>query len=59
MERYYFAKGLEYMVDVLKPDTIINYSYTPADIFDQCKTQGIEVIPIENYALTVRRAGGK
>lgn len=44
------------MVESLKPDTIVNYSYTPDNIFGQYKEQGIEIIKIENYALTVRKA---
>jgi len=54
-DRYFFKKGLVNMIESLKPDTIVNYSYTPDDIFDLCKEQGIEVIQIENYALTVRK----
>ena len=54
-DRHYFVKGLEKMVEKLKPDTIVNYSYTPDDIFRRYKSQGIEVIQIENYALTVRK----
>lgn len=54
-DRYYFIKGLAKMVETLKPDTIVNYSCTPDDIFGQYKEQGIEIIPIENYALTVRK----
>ena len=50
LDRHYFAKGLAKMVEVLKPDTIINYSYTPDDIFAQYRDQGIEIIQIENYA---------
>ena len=55
IDRYYFVKGLEYMVECLQPDTIINYSCTPLDIFAFCKDKGIKVIQIENYALTVRK----
>jgi len=55
-DRSYFKKGLEKMIEVLSPETIINYSYTPNDIFDVCRKQGIEVIGIENYAITVRKA---
>lgn len=55
IDRYYFAKGLAKMVEELKPDTIVNYSYTPNDIFSKYKEQGIEIIQIENYALTVRK----
>jgi len=55
LDRHYFTKGLAKMVDTLKPDTIINYSYTPDDIFASYRNQGIEIIPIENYTLTVRK----
>ena len=55
IDRYYFVKGLEQMILALKPETIVNYSCTPGDIFDPVKEQGIEVISIENYALTVRK----
>lgn len=55
-DRYYFIKGLTKMVEALKPDTIVNYSYTPDNIFGQYREQGIEIIQIENYALTVRKA---
>jgi len=44
-------------VDALIPNAIVNYSYTPDDIFAPYKNQGIEIISIENHALTVRRAG--
>ncbi len=55
--RYYFEKGLAKMVEVLKPEAIINYSQTPDDIFKSYRDNGIEIINIENYALTVRRKG--
>lgn len=55
-DRYYFKKGLARMIEILKPDTIINYSQTPDDIFTQCKEQGIKIVQIQNYALTVRKA---
>jgi hypothetical protein len=55
IDRYYFIDGLERMLEKLQPDTIINYSYTPNDIFDICKKQGVEVIQIENFAKTLRR----
>jgi len=56
LDRYYFKKGLAKMVGTLKPNTIINYSYTPDDIFGTYKKQGVEVIQIENYNITVRKA---
>jgi len=55
-DRDYFKKGLAKMVEVVKPNTIVNYSCTPEDIFGQYKEQGIEVVQIENYAHTVRKA---
>ena len=53
LDRHYFAKGLAKMVEVLKPSTIVNYSYTPDDIFAHHKSQGIEVIQIQNYTEAV------
>jgi hypothetical protein len=44
------------MVKIRKPDTIVNYSYTPDHVFARYKEQGIEIVRIENYALTVRKA---
>lgn len=55
-DRYFFAKGLEKMVEVLKPDTLVKYSQTPEDIFRPYKEQKINIIEIENYARTVRKA---
>jgi len=55
LDRHYFIKGLVKMVETLKPDTIINYSYTPNDIFAPYRNQGIEIIPIENYTLTAKK----
>lgn len=34
LDRYYFKKGLEKMVETLKPTTIVNYHGTPKDIFE-------------------------
>lgn len=51
----YFKQGLKEMVSVLKPKTIINYSYTPDTIFKPYQETGIEIIGIENYLDTVRK----
>lgn len=56
LERHYFKQGLDEMVRVLKPETIINYSSTPDEIFGDCKEQGIKVIEIANRWETVRKA---
>jgi len=55
LDRHYFKKGLAEMVKRVKPDTIINYSYTPDDIFGQYRDAGIEIVGIENRILTVRK----
>lgn len=54
MERRYFQKGLAAMMEALKPETIINYSQTPDDLFAEYIDQGIRVVQIENYMLIVR-----
>lgn len=53
--RNYFKKGLKEMIAVLKPKTIINYSYTLDNIFLPYKKVGIKIIEIENYINTVRK----
>lgn len=49
LNRYYFQKGLEKMVEVLQPTTIVNYSYMPDDIFGKYKDCGINFVHLENY----------
>jgi len=46
------------MVDRITPKAIINYSYTPDDIFLPYKEMGIEIIQIPNWQQTVRGKGG-
>lgn len=55
IDREYFKKGLAEMVARLQPQRIVNYSYTPEDIFGAYSKQGIEIVSIENYSLTVRK----
>jgi hypothetical protein len=55
LERWYFQKGLAAMVDALKPDTIVNYSQTPDDIFARYVDQRIRIVQIENHMQTVRK----
>ncbi len=54
-EREYFKKGLAEMVKRLQPQTIINYSQTPDDIFGKYREKGIEIIGIANYAISARK----
>ncbi|MCL2695242.1 MAG: DUF4417 domain-containing protein [Clostridiales bacterium] len=58
IDRYYFKQGLRAMVDRLAPKAIINYSYTPDDIFLPYKEMGMEIIQIPNWQRTVRQKGG-
>ena len=53
MDRRYFQNGLTAMVAALQPETIVNYSQTPTDIFGKYVKQGIHVVNIENYKVTV------
>lgn len=48
LNRYYFQKGLEKMIEVLRPKTIVNYSYMPDDIFGKYKDSGINFVHLEN-----------
>ena len=48
LDRHYFKKGLSQMVELLKPDTIVNYGSKADDIFGQYRDLGIEVITL-NY----------
>ena len=44
------------MVELLKPDTIINYSTNADDIFGKCKEQGIEIIKLNYWRDALRKA---
>ena len=48
-DRDNFKKGLEKMVVELKPETIVNYSRTPDDIFLPYKQMGINIISFDSY----------
>lgn len=54
LNRYYFQKGFEKMLEVLQPTTIVNYSYMPNDIFGKYRECGINFIHLENYNNIVR-----
>lgn len=56
VDRKYFIDDLEKMVEELEPKTIVNYSRTPNDIFSIYVEKGIEIISIENYIATVKKA---
>ena len=50
LDRYFFKNGLAAMVDALKPDTIVNYSYYSKDIFGEYENKGIEIITLSHWA---------
>jgi len=54
LDRQYFKAGLRKMVAVLMPSVIINYSYTPDDIFKPYKKAGIEIVQLSNWHDIVR-----
>jgi len=56
VDRYYFKQGLDKMIRVLKPETIICYSQCPDDIFGEHREAGLEIIHIENHWETVKKA---
>lgn len=55
VDRGYFKADLERMMEELQPQTIINYSQTPDDVFGECGKRGIEIIQIPHHALSARK----
>ena len=55
VDREYFKCGLSRMVAVLKPQTIINYSYAPDAIFGDHASRGVEIIAIPHYSNTFKK----
>ena len=53
-DRRCFVKGLEKMIEVLQPDTIVNYSYYSKDIFERYKAAGIGIITLDHWAKAVK-----
>ena len=45
------------MVKILKPNTILVYSYTPDEIFLSYKQAGINIVSFENYTAFVKKGG--
>jgi hypothetical protein len=48
-ERLLFQRGLEKMIETIRPNTIICYSAAPKDIFKECRKAGIKIIKLDNY----------
>lgn len=51
--REIFKSGLGVMIETLKPNKIINYSYAPRDIWLNYENYINELIVIENYNVTI------
>ena len=55
VDREYFTTGLARMVEVLQPETIVNYSGTPDEIFGPYREQGLEIIEIPHFSHTFKK----
>jgi len=55
IDREYFKDGLARMVEVLQPQTIINYSHTPDDVFADYASRGLEIIAIPHCSNTFKQ----
>lgn len=57
--RYYFKKGLNEMIQVLSPHTIIVYGYAPEDIFSSARLSGINILSFDNYFVQICKRRNK
>lgn len=55
LDRKYFKQGLALMIETLQPQTIVNYSRMPDDIFGPYRNNGPELIEIPYYAFSARK----
>lgn len=55
LDREYFKQGLAVMIETLRPQTVVNYSQMPDDIFGPYKDSGLELMGIPHYAFFVRK----
>ena len=55
LDREYFKQGLAVMIETLRPQTVVNYSQMPDDIFGPYKDSGLEFMGIPHYAFSVRK----
>ena len=55
LDREYFKLGLALMIERLQPQTIVNYSRMPDDIFGSYRNNGPELIEIPYYAFSARK----
>lgn len=57
-ERAYFKNGLEYVVNTLRPETLIVYGTTPDEIFAQYREMGIEILQFDSDFMQSRKVVG-
>ena len=57
-ERKYFINGLKYVIDKLKPQTIVVYGATSDEVFAQYKEAGIEILQFDSDFMQSRKAVG-
>ncbi len=55
LDKYYFKKGFDKMIETVKPKTIVVYSNMPKDIFKEIYTKDIAFVNIPNYHYTKKR----
>ncbi len=54
-DREYFKRGLAKMVEVLQPQTIVNYSQAPDDVFGEYASRGLEILALPHYSNTFKK----
>ena len=55
-EREYFKQGLDFVMDRLKPGTVIIYGSAPDEIFSPYKQQGIEILQFDSETALAHKA---
>lgn len=53
--RSYFINGLSVMLERLEPTSIVVYGYTPREIFEPIKSQGIKIVQFDNQIVSSRK----
>ena len=56
-EREFFVQGLEYVVQSLRPKTIIVYGSAPDSIFGKYKEAGIQILQFDSEYMVTHRKG--
>lgn len=55
-ERKYFINGLKFVVDKLKPQTLVVYGTAPNEVFASYKEKGIEILQFDSDFMQSRKA---